>query len=99
MDMSKLKNLVKQNGDKFIFVENGEPEMVVMSFVEYKKLTGQPHSPGHVLAGLAQGSPQAFSPDEDDEEEVVKGFPPVVVRESIGLPIRLEDIQLEDLPL
>lgn len=38
MDLSKIKQFVKQNGDKFIFVENGEPEMVMMSFREYEKI-------------------------------------------------------------
>lgn len=51
MDISKIKHLVKSNGDKFIFVENGEPEIVMMSFQEFEKLAGnnvhQPirHSP------------------------------------------------------
>lgn len=40
MDFSRIKNLVKKNGDKFIFVEDGEPEMVIMSFAEYEKMTG-----------------------------------------------------------
>jgi len=38
MELSKLKNLVRDNGDKVILVENGEPELVVMSFAEYEKL-------------------------------------------------------------
>ncbi|MDP3778696.1 MAG: hypothetical protein Q8R30_01440 [bacterium] len=38
MELSKLKHLVRENGDKVILVENGEPELVVMSFAEYEKL-------------------------------------------------------------
>ncbi len=38
MELSKLKNMVRENGDKVILVENGEPELVVMSFAEYEKL-------------------------------------------------------------
>ena len=38
MDFVKIKNLVRENGDKVIFMENGEPELVVMSFAEYEKL-------------------------------------------------------------
>ena len=30
--------MVRENGDKVIFMENGEPELVVMSFMEYEKL-------------------------------------------------------------
>lgn len=40
MDFSRIKNLVKKNGGKFIFLENGEPEMVIMSFAEYEKMSG-----------------------------------------------------------
>ena len=39
MDLSKIKNLIKRNGDKIIVMENGEPELVVMSFKEYEKIT------------------------------------------------------------
>ena len=38
MDFVKIKNMVRENGDKVIFMENGEPELVMMSFVEYEKL-------------------------------------------------------------
>lgn len=38
MDFVKIKNMVRENGDKVIFMENGEPELVVMSFAEYEKL-------------------------------------------------------------
>ncbi len=38
MELSKLKNMLRENGDKVIVMENGEPELVVMSFAEYEKL-------------------------------------------------------------
>ena len=38
MDFVKIKNMVRENGDKVIFMENGEPELVMMSFAEYEKL-------------------------------------------------------------
>ena len=38
MDFVKIKNMVRENGDKVIVMENGEPEVVVMSFAEYEKL-------------------------------------------------------------
>ncbi len=41
MDFSRIKNLIKQNGDKFIMMENGEPEMVVMSFGEYEHMISE----------------------------------------------------------
>lgn len=100
MDLSKIKNLVKQNGDKFIFVENGEPEVVMMSFREYEKFVGGVHSASHDILPPSGGTKAMFpEDDEDSEEEMQKGFPPVVISESMGLPVRLEDIRLEDLPL
>lgn len=36
--------MVRENGDRVIFMENGEPELVMMSFVEYEKLA-QLHLP------------------------------------------------------
>ena len=39
MNLSRIKNLVKQNGDKVILVENDEPEVVVMSFREYERIS------------------------------------------------------------
>ena len=38
MNLSQIKNLVKQNGDKVIIMEGDEPELVMMSFAEYEKL-------------------------------------------------------------
>ena len=35
-----IKNLIRGNGEKLILVENGEPEVVVMSFDEYGRLAG-----------------------------------------------------------
>lgn len=97
MDFSKLKNLVKQNGDKFIVLENGEPELVVMSFAEYERLA-------------KNISPTKFSitrvgwRDEYELPDLMTGFRETefmapAVAESIGLPVRLEDIRLEDLPI
>lgn len=98
MDISKIKNLVKSSGDKFIFVENGEPEVVVMSFAEYEKLT---QSRSNVKIHQNDSN---HSGDELGSFEPPSGFKETeflapVVAESIGLPVRLEDIRLEDLPI
>lgn len=82
MDFSKIKNLIKQTGDKFIVMDNGEPELVVMSFAEYEKLNESQKRP----------SRQEVEPEV---EEMI----PAAIAESIGLPVRLEDIRLEDLPI
>lgn len=101
MDISKIKNLVKQNGDKFIFVENGEPEMVMMSFREYEKLFRRDPNPR-----MASELPESYSGHSDVEFGSFGSpigqdteFIGPVAAESPGLPVRLEDIRLEDLPI
>lgn len=122
MDLSRIKNLVKQNGDKFILVENGEPEVVMMSWHEYQKLIPRDSNirmyPDDTNNSYRQSA--VYSDNSDVE------FPPIgtrlaqemsggsleppeafketefmapVLAESVGLPVRLEDIRLEDLPI
>lgn len=76
-------------------LENGEPEIVLMSFKEYEK-----------LAGINRGIERASSPKSQEEfiDLDPRGLPETeliapVLAESIGLPVRLEDIRLEDLPI
>ena len=95
MDLSTIKNFVKQNGDKFILIEGGEPEVVVMSFREYERLTNgsyssdhRPHVSDHV---------RDFHPPERRFEETE--FIPPSPSARPASPARLEDIRLEDLPL
>lgn len=107
MDFSKIKHLVQANGDKFIFLENGEPEIVVLSFHEYQKLLrGSPATPTPPMVRTpARGyraMPAHVYPDyvesvgnELEETE----FLPSEDHEYRSLPARPEDIRLEDLPL
>ena len=37
MHFEQIKNLVPQNGEKYIIVENGKPVLVLISFEDYKK--------------------------------------------------------------
>lgn len=122
MDISKIKNLVKQNGDKFVFVENGEPEVVMMSFKEYEKLAEyNAHAQIHTnVASVDSEAYQAGFPEDDLKEtefmiasEVEFAGPPRNTTSAVaagdihevaevdmrGLPVRLEDIRLEDLPI
>jgi hypothetical protein len=45
MDFSRIKKIIRENGETFVFMENGEPEIVAMPFAEYERL----------LRGGAQG--------------------------------------------
>src|SRR3989344_5817164 len=106
MDFGKIKHLVKTNGDKFIFLEDGEPDIVVLSFAEYQRLLrGVPGS--HALPmrrpDMYRAMPaRAYNPEylesmgnELEETE----FLPHDSDNSRHMPSRPEDIRLEDLPI
>ena len=106
MDFSKIKHLVKTNGDKFIFLEDGEPDIVVLSFVEYQRLL-KGISGSHALPmrrpDLYRAMPaRTYNPEylesmgnELEETE----FDSHESDHSRPLPSRPEDIRLEDLPI
>ena len=110
MDLKKLKQFVLQNkGHKFIFVENGEPDMVMMSFAEYERLLArEDESVGYsslFQAGAPElqkdkhvpSAPELRRPSE--EQAPYPRFPGFRQAETVGLPVHLEDIRLEDLPV
>ena len=138
VDLSRIKQLVKQNGDTFVFVEEGEPEMVVMSFKEYEKITAwangnaAPEKPSKSASAFPHGavtdlekaempilsrkpeetihprnyfdSDPAQEISEDDgvmveEDELISSVEPKIRLASGSVPLRLEDIALEDLPI
>ena len=37
MDLNEIKEIIENDGGKFIIVENGNPVMVITSFEDYKK--------------------------------------------------------------
>ncbi len=107
MDFAKIKHLVKENGDKFIFLEHGEPEIVVLSFHEYQKLlkgtAGNPMMPVRREEQRYRAMPaRSYSPDYlesfgGDLEETEFISPDAEPGRQI--PTRPEDIRLEDLPI
>lgn len=104
MDLSKIKNLVKKNGDKFIFVENGEPDLVVMSFAEYERLIEREDDTVGYSNLFQAGAPelrrlQRESEYPSEEPAPYRKFAGFGKNETIGLPVHLEDIRLEDLPV
>ena len=108
MDLSRIKKIIRQNGDKLILVENGEPEAVVMSFAEYEKLAALPSERnGHAARSATPVSEETLSSplrerewqisDEPETEFVADEQPPT---SAVGLSRRrLDEIRLEDLPL
>jgi prevent-host-death family protein len=37
MDLNEISEFIKEDGGKFIIVENGKPSLVIMSFDEYRR--------------------------------------------------------------
>ena len=102
MDLSTIKNFVKQNGDKFILVEDGEPEIVVMSFREYERMREQDKEHhGYPATDPARmrhkhGSPWRTAERSAEETEFT---PPGDTTLRPSAPARLDEVRLEDLPL
>lgn len=107
MDFSKIKQLVQQNGDKFIFLENGEPEIVVLSFHEYQKLlrggASQPMMPMRRPEGGYRAMPaRVYGPDYLESMGNELGETEFISTErdhERPMQARPENIRLEDLPI
>ena len=140
MDFSKIKNLIKQGENRFIMLENGEPEFVILSFSEYERLLGENNANPRISPNQRTDSGVTTriektnrNPREVHNEdglymdlEKADDPEPLLFREAVGLPsnttsagptgvgpqkaefaevdilglpVRLEDIRLEDLPI
>ena len=101
MDLARIKNLVKRNGEKLILVENGEPEAVVMSFAEYTRMIGrgpavEPAHPSEERFDMPPTRLASWEAADASETEFITEGEEVFVPER---PLRLADIRLEDLPI
>ena len=113
MDLSKIKNMVRENGDKVIFMENGEPDLVMMSFAEYEKLarlhlTETPRTQKHKTS-VEKTGPEMNSPSDDTAHGTEFMAPmeiaPIRTASIQGIEqfgrgeTRMSDVRLEDLPI
>lgn len=98
MDLARIKNFIKQNGDKFVVMEDGEPEVVIMSFREYEGLMQKNSAPSRILKDKEQLLKDT-NWGEEKLEETEFFIPPRVAEEHKKFPFRAENIRLEDLPL
>jgi len=106
MDLARIKNLIRGNGDKLILMENGEPEAVVMSFAEYSKLADITNAPNVKNAPLRQPYEERFDVPSD-MGAIREAAGPMETefildegRDTRTQPsVRLADIRLEDLPI
>ena len=92
MDLSRIKKIVKQNGDKVILVENDEPEMVMMSFAEYEKLTS-----GKAMPAYRREQDEDVRIEEAGFRETEFVTPGISGMDAPRL--RTEEVRLEDLPI
>ncbi len=110
MDFSKIKKLVQQNGDKFIVLENGEPELVILSFEEYERLLGiqqalkkEVSQPIYYMPPVSRSEQAEESRPLDfadlDSNRLEETEFETMAAETARLPLRLEDIRIEDLPI
>lgn len=102
MDLSRIKKIVKQNGDKVILVENDEPEIVMMSFSEYEKMvngSSGAETASPVLANREPADIVLASSDGDDDMRETEFVGPPVSAVASDLFLRPQEVRLEDLPL
>ena len=99
MDLQKIKQFVKQSGDTFVIIEEGEPSLVVMSFEGYEKIRngkqekrGNPHQKQDFEVIAASLETERIRKKQEETEW--SGY------EEPHFPERRpENIRLEDLPL
>lgn len=113
MDFSKIKKFIKNHGDTFIILEEGEPEFVVMSYQSYEKMIShnferdvRQERADHTIRVPVPATPSVKDfPRRRDTGDLTEGefqeteFLASGNNESSRHPLRLEDIRLEDLPI
>ena len=126
MDFARFKHFIRQHNDTLILFEQGEPEIVMMSFAEYERLISRKEGnerdrtparerndfvmPRQEASGLAaEDAPNPMDDPSRDAEwpqeadavsPAAQAFPHAITTPSSSrAPIRLEDVQLEDLPI
>ena len=94
---------IMQNGERYIVVESGRPEYVVMSFADYVALaaSGKKGNPGHDRGRQVFSSPDV-SRANAELEEIRSGeseFKTALADAAMAMAPDPTTIRLEDLPL
>ncbi|HEX9722117.1 MAG TPA: hypothetical protein VGA53_02530 [Candidatus Paceibacterota bacterium] len=89
MDLQEIKEIIQKEGGKIVIVENDRPQLIIMSFEEYKgKIqVGQRSSP--VVNPVSPSAPKA----EQGEPRVNPYSPPMSEGDQA------EGLTIDDLPL
>lgn len=82
MDLNEIKQFISSNKERIIVVENGKPVVVLLSFEDYKELSGNPGSSGD---NHGEEKP-SFAKATEDKEKIEKEEKPK------------EELRIEDLP-
>jgi hypothetical protein len=100
MNLSEIKDIIQREGGKIVIVENDKPQLIIMSFEEYKgKIEiGDRSSP--VQAQVSPPAPELISPSaraERQEPRINPYSPPRA--EGDSPPVGGEGLTIDDLPL
>ncbi len=110
MDLQRIKQFIENTGDKFVFIEDGEPSLVVMNFHDYERLLrgGRavaretrmvPRDYDVVAATLEMERLRSRQEELSAMMDREKPATPKEGHEMRGLEKRSDTIRLEDLPL
>jgi len=76
MDFQEIKDIIQSDGGKVIIVENGKPQLVVMSFEEYKRKSGQGRpAPSFTQPASPRGEPVQRIEEREREELTIDDLP------------------------
>jgi len=85
MDLNEIKEIIKREGGKIVIVENNKPQMVIMSFEEWRRAP-RPES------RLSQSAFQEERAPSVQTEQALRSTPPRVEEKT-------EELSIDDLPL
>ena len=85
MDLNEIKEIIKREGGKIVIVENNKPQMVIMSFEEWRR-GPRPES------RLSQSAFQEERAPSVQTEQALRSTPPRVEEKT-------EELSIDDLPL
>ncbi|MBI2098296.1 MAG: type II toxin-antitoxin system prevent-host-death family antitoxin [Candidatus Wildermuthbacteria bacterium] len=85
MDLNEIKEIIKREGGKIVIVENNKPQMVIMSFDEWRRAPRpEPSS--------SQSVPQEERAPSVQAGQALRPTPPRVEEKT-------EELTIDDLPL
>lgn len=78
MDLNEIREIIEQDGGKFIIVENGKPALVIMGFDEYKRkisVLGVKKINSTAISEIPEEENQSVTPSEQNDEVNIDDLP------------------------